>query len=226
MKQQTPWAQQAILAFIVMLSCVSSGRATEPTSQPSTQPNGSSTSTEGGAAFDTKGIPLEGAIGSVGRIRFFGEGTTTIYFDSEQHLQLWDKDGKSIAGFEAEAIDPDKAKITQAYEYWWQVDGKRRGIYLEHKVAKATYKNGKLTLDDADTQVLTGYRIKGQRVTVAFKSITQNATDSGRIINILTLASGDSKEFRFQVLPSSGMIDRISDDGEFGRFLISQGPQD
>jgi hypothetical protein len=180
---------------------------------------------EGGTDVDTKGRPLEGGIGNVGRIRFFGEGTTKIHFDSEQHLQLWDKDGNTIAGFEAEAIDPKKAKITQAYEYWFQVNGKRKGVGLEHQVSKASYKNGKMTLTNPIAQVLTSYKIRGKKVTVIFKSITQSAGPP--LVNILTLLSGDRKEeFRFNLLPSSSMIGRISDNGEFGRFLIGQGPQE
>lgn len=96
-------------------------------------------------------------------------------------------------GFETAASDPKKAKLTQAYEYWWTVPGgKEKGIYLEHDVAKITYKDGKLTLGDAGAQVLTGYKILGKKITVTFKSITQTTSGAScGLINVLTLESSD-----------------------------------
>src|SRR5947208_701028 len=70
---------------------------------------------------------------------------------------------KTTAGFEAEAIDPTKAKLSQAYEYWWEADGEKKGIYLVQLVARISYRGGKLTLTDADTQLLTSYKIKGKK---------------------------------------------------------------
>ena len=176
--------------------------------------------------FDTKGKPMEGNIGRSGVIKFFGEGTTVIHFDSEQRLKLFDDSGKLIAGFEAEAIDPKAAKITQAYAYKPKENPKEKPVYLEHEVEKASFKNGKYKLEGPVKDVPTSYKIKGKKLTVVFKSIEQKAQATGGVINVLTLQSDGGKEFKFDLIPDSKMIAEISDRGEFLKFLLAQGPRD
>ena len=153
--------------------------------------------------------------------------TTLAWTTHSQNLILTNSQGKPIAGFEANAIDPTRAKLTQAYEYLVGVCGQEeKGIYIEQKIGGVSYKDGKLTLSEPDTQVVTGYKSKGKSVTATYKSITQDKDKSGNLVNILTLKSDDGKEFKFQVEPNSRLRHRISDNGEFGSFLMSQGPQD
>ncbi|MBC8869040.1 MAG: hypothetical protein H8E44_06460 [Planctomycetes bacterium] len=175
--------------------------------------------------FDTKGTPLKGDIGTVGEIVMFGEGTTIIHFDSKGRLLLWDDAGKPVAGFVAKAHNPAERRITQAYEYWWTELNNKRGVYLEHGVARTAFKRGKLETAGAEKTVHVGYKVDGRKITVLFKTIEAKVV-GGRLSNHLVLSSPTGEEFRFVIRPNSNMIHLIEDNGAFGRFLVSHGSND
>jgi hypothetical protein len=142
-----------------------------------------------------------------------------------QNLIMKSPQGKRIAGYSANAIDPSKAKLSLVYEYQWVADGKTNGFNCLQKVAGVDYKE-KLTVTGSDTNMDSSYKIKGKAVTVNFKSITQDTDKSGDTVDILTISSEDGKEFKFQVGPITQFYFTIEDKGEFGRYLKSLGPQD
>jgi hypothetical protein len=181
-------------------------------------------------SFDTKGIPLKGVITgkngqTLGRTKYFGEGTDTILFDGSGREILRDSHGKITAGFEAEAIDP-KLKIKVGYDYWWKSNGKDESVRLGHGVSKSTFRSGKLTITNPDVELESTYKIKGKMVTLVFKGIEQSTDKSGGIVNTLIITTHAGRELRLLAEPTNWTYCRLTDGGDLGRFLSSQGPQD
>jgi len=196
------------------------------TATPSHDADNKAIKSENDSGSTNRPVLMEGPIIQnhlkIGSFRIYGEGTTVISFDNNQNAILWDANGKPIAGYEAEALNPAAAKITQRYEYWWKHDGKETGIYLRQEVEKVVLENGKLTISGADTNVITGYRVKGQNITINFKSFTQANDPSNHNCNLILTPDG-SKTFRFDLKPTRALVHRITDNGEFGAFLEAHG---
>jgi hypothetical protein len=168
----------------------------------------------GNTSLDTKGIPLVGQIAHNGEpiatTRMFGEGTDIIKFDGNQRLILKDADGKIIAGFQVDAIDPTKAKPNEVFTYRYEVDGKTKAIYFQHTVEGVEFKNGKFTVKGPEQTVKMSWSEGEQEFTVKFKGVESSALADGRTVNRVTFVSDDGAEFVFDLDPSSSMMHNIS----------------
>jgi len=170
---------------------------------------GQSTPANAATSFDTKGTPFKGSITGrdgkdVATIEFFGEGTSTIFFDRQQRLILEDEKGMIIAGFRAIAVDHENPRLTQAYIV--EEKNGSRSMALEHFVDQVEYKSGIFKMKNPQLQMLTSFKTQGDKLTVRFKSIDQVNNEESHIINRLTLTSDGDQAFEFVIQPSSSMI--------------------
>lgn len=175
--------------------------------------------------FDTKGTPLKVAINAsdgkqIGQMDLFGEGTSIICLDAQQHLILENDRGDIIAGFTSVAFDPAEQGITQCYIVE-EEDGSR-SVMLEHEVATIQYKGGVLTLRNPQLEMLTSVKVRGNQLTVRFKSLDQLKDDNGRITNRLTISEGD-QSFEFIVRPSSSSFHMLKPHkGDLAHYLAEK----
>lgn len=131
--------------------------------------------------------------------KFFGEGTTKISFDRNQRLVVRDADGKVIAGFEYVAVDPKKSKFTEVFLLQYEDGGKKDWLLLEHKVARMTFRQGKFTVAEPDTKLLTSFWKGDEQMSVNFKEVKNDVTKDGPVLNRLIVQSPEGDTFEFEI---------------------------